>query len=100
MMSTSAAIATLLLAGPAMLGRQATAGLAERTYQVFGVPLRSGSLVPGSENDAQEYRDVHLLARLQAAGCKAVDDGDVPIPRLSSASFDSANQERARIGRL
>jgi arginase len=80
MMSTGAAIATLLLAGPAMLGRGATAGLAERTYHVFGVPLRSSSLVPGSENDAQEYRDVHRLARLQAAGCKAVDYGDVPIP--------------------
>jgi arginase len=42
--------------------------------------LRSGSLLPGNENDAQAYRDVHLLARLQAAGCKAVDDGDVAIP--------------------
>lgn len=40
MMSTGAAIATLPLAGPAMLGRQTTAGLAERTYHVFGVPLR------------------------------------------------------------
>jgi arginase len=51
-----------------------------RTYHVLGVPLRTGSLYPGNENDAQAYRDVQLLARMQAAGCKAVDDGDVPIP--------------------
>jgi arginase len=80
LMSTGAAIATQLLAGQAMLGGQMATGVAERTFHVFGVPLRSGSLLPGNENDAQAYRDVHLLARLQAAGCKAVDDGDVAIP--------------------
>lgn len=80
LMSTGAAIATRLLAGQAMLGGQMTTGVAERTFHVFGVPLRSGSLLPGNENDAQAYRDAHLLARLQAAGCKAVDDGDVAIP--------------------
>jgi arginase len=52
----------------------------QRTYHVLGVPLRSGSLYPGNENDAQAYRDVQLLARLQAAGCRAIDDGDVTIP--------------------
>jgi arginase len=52
----------------------------ERTYHVLGVPLRTGSLYPGSENDAQAYRDVQLLARLQAVGCKALDEGDVTIP--------------------
>ena len=36
----------------------------QRTYHVLGVPLRSGSLYPGNENDAQAYRDVQLLARL------------------------------------
>jgi arginase len=51
-----------------------------RTYHVLGVPLRSGSLYPGSENDAQAYRDAQLVARLRAAGCEAVDDGDVAIP--------------------
>lgn len=50
------------------------------TYHVLGVPLRTGSLYPGSENDAQAYRDAQLLARLHAAGCAAVDDGDVAIP--------------------
>jgi arginase len=53
---------------------------AERTYHILGVPLRTGSLYPGTENDAQAYRDVHLLARLQAVGCTAFDDGDVAIP--------------------
>ncbi|MGH7316400.1 MAG: arginase family protein [Candidatus Rokuibacteriota bacterium] len=54
--------------------------MANTTYHILGVPLRSGSLYPGSENDAQAYRDVRLLARLQAAGCTARDDGDVAIP--------------------
>jgi arginase len=80
LMSTGAAIASRLLAGQAILSGRMTTDVAERTFHVFGVPLRSGSLLPGNENDAQAYRDVHLLARLQAAGCKAVDDGDVAIP--------------------
>ncbi len=56
------------------------AGRGERTYHVLGVPLRTGSLFPGNENDAQAYRDAQLLQRLQAAGCAARDDGDVAIP--------------------
>lgn len=52
----------------------------ERTYHILGVPLRSGSLYPGSENDAQPFRDAHLIARLETAGCQVVDDGDVAIP--------------------
>jgi arginase len=51
-----------------------------RSYHVLGVPLRSGSLYPGSENDAQAYRDAGLISRLQRAGRHAVDDGDVAIP--------------------
>ena len=51
-----------------------------RSYHVLGVPLRTGSLYPGSENDAQAYREAGLLARLQRAGRRAVDDGDVVIP--------------------
>ena len=54
-------------------------GTAERTYRVLGVPLRSGSLYPGTENDAQAYRDAKLVARLQSAGCRVVDEGDVAI---------------------
>lgn len=50
------------------------------TYHVLGVPLRSGSLYPGSENDTQAYRDVDVVARLLRAGCAAIDEGDVAIP--------------------
>lgn len=49
-------------------------------YHFLGVPLRTGSSVPGNENDAQAYRDAQLLPRLQSAGCNALDDGDVAIP--------------------
>ena len=51
-----------------------------RTYHILGVPLRTGSLYPGTENDAQAFRDGQLLARLHAVGCNAHDDGDVAIP--------------------
>jgi arginase family enzyme len=51
-----------------------------RTVHLLGVPLRSGSLYPGNENDAQAYRDIDLVGRLQEAGCEVVDDGDVAIP--------------------
>ena len=52
----------------------------ERTYRVLGVPLRTGSLYPGSENDAQAYREAQLVTRLRAAGARVVDDGDLAIP--------------------
>jgi arginase len=58
------------------MSKQGTA----RTYHVLGVPLRTGSLYPGSENDAQAYRDAGLLGRLHAAGCRVVDEGDIAIP--------------------
>jgi arginase len=51
-----------------------------RVYRVLGVPLRSGSLYPGNENDAQAYRDGHLIDRLKSAGLEASDEGDVAIP--------------------
>jgi arginase len=51
-----------------------------RMYHLLGVPLRTGSLYPGSENDAQAYRDVHLLQRLEAVGCRVRDEGDVDLP--------------------
>ena len=52
----------------------------ERAYHILGVPFRSGSLYPGSENDAEAYRGARLLERLRAVGCNVVDDGDVAIP--------------------
>src|SRR5262249_38288669 len=47
------------------------------TFSAF--PLRTGSLYPGSENDAQAYRHAQLLTRLYAAGCRAIDEGDIGI---------------------
>lgn len=54
--------------------------MTQRTCHILGVPLRTGSLYPGSENDAKAYRDAQLLARLQAEGCNAVDEGDLAVP--------------------
>jgi arginase len=53
---------------------------AARTYRILGVPLRTGSLYPGSEDDARAYRDAELASRLIEAGCAAVDDGDLDLP--------------------
>ncbi|KAA6465119.1 hypothetical protein DYQ86_03975 [Acidobacteria bacterium AB60] len=49
-------------------------------YDVFGVPLRTGSLVPGSENDGAAFREARLVERLRAAGVLVEDQGDVAIP--------------------
>jgi arginase family enzyme len=78
--STAAAIGTQLLAGNIRSQGQITPDASARTYRLLGVPLRAGSLLPGNENDAQAYREVQLLKRLQAAGYKVIDDGDVAIP--------------------
>lgn len=78
--STAAAIGTQLLAGNIRSQGQTTPDLSSRTYHLLGVPLRAGSLLPGNENDAQAYREAQLVKRLEAAGCKTIDDGDVAIP--------------------
>jgi arginase len=52
----------------------------ETVYHVLGVPYRTGSFTPGSEHDAQPYREAGLLARLHAAGCRAIDEGDLALP--------------------
>ncbi len=49
-------------------------------YHVLGVPYRTGSLTPGSEHDAQPYRDTGFVAQLRGAGCEAIDGGDIPLP--------------------
>jgi arginase len=49
-------------------------------YVILGVPLRAGSLYPGTENDAQAYRDVDLLKHLNNSGCHAIDAGDLAVP--------------------
>ena len=51
-----------------------------RVYDIFGVPFRSGSLYPGTENDALAYREAGLIDRLKTAGIKVEDSGDIPIP--------------------
>jgi len=50
------------------------------TVRLLGVPLRSGSLFPGSENDAKGYREAGLADLLRGAGVPVVDDGDLEIP--------------------
>jgi arginase len=75
-----AALGTQLLTRLAHAGETSRSSTANNSYHVFGVPLRSGSLVPGNENDAQAYRDVQLVSRLQAVGCNVIDEGDVAIP--------------------
>jgi hypothetical protein len=73
-----------------MLGGQMITGAAERTFHVFGSSVRSGSLLPENENDAQAYRDVHLLAacRPQDAGWSTMATSRF---QLSSTSFHSAH---------
>ena len=63
----------------------------ERTDHLLGVPFRTGSLYPGSENDAQAYRDAHILRRFEAAGCRVVEEvkrsaGRGDNPRRSQAN--------------
>jgi arginase family enzyme len=50
------------------------------TVRLLGVPLRSGSLYPGSENDAKGYRDAGIVDLLRKAGNTVFDDGDLEIP--------------------
>src|SRR5579871_6893428 len=61
-------------------GRPASGGSVVETVRLLGVPLRSGSLYPGSENDAKGYRDAGLVDVLRRAGNQVVDDGDLEIP--------------------
>ena len=78
--STHAALGSMALGNVGSAATPALTASSDRSYHLLGVPLRSGSLVPGNENDAQAYRDAHLVARLQAAGCKVSDHGDVALP--------------------
>ena len=79
-MSTAAAIGAEVFALQTRGHALAMTDASPRTYRILGVPLRAGSLLPGNENDAQAYREVEFVSRLQAVGCKAIDDGDVAIP--------------------
>jgi hypothetical protein len=71
-------------------------------YHLIGVPYRTGSLTPGSEHDAQPYRDSGFVAQLQVAGCKAIDGGDIPLPsHLPIMKFRRSviGRDRASLGR-
>src|SRR4051812_36551098 len=54
--------------------------MSERTFHLLGVPLRSGSFMPGTESDAPAYREAGLLERLRDTSNRVVDDGDLAIP--------------------
>jgi arginase len=80
LIKSATSLGALPFAGQIRADEGMVSDAASLTYHILGVPLRSGSLIPGNENDAQAFRDAELLLRLREAGSKAVDDGDVPIP--------------------
>jgi arginase len=84
MQMTRRTFAGLCAALPALAGqRMEILSVHEhRVYDIFGVPLRTGSLYPGSENDALAYREAGLIERLRAAGVNVADCGDIPIPNF------------------
>ena len=67
-------------------------------YHVLGVPYRTGSLTPGSEHDAQPYRDIGFVAQLQVAGCEAIVGGDIPLPSGISSRSPICSQVRSDVG--
>jgi arginase len=84
MQMTRRTFAGICAALPALAGQrmEALSVLEQRVYNIIGVPLRTGSLYPGSENDALAYRESGLAERLRAAGVHVVDRGDLPIPNF------------------
>ena len=82
MQITRRSFAGMCAALPALAagGMQMVAQPAQRVYDIFGVPLRTGSLYPGTENDAIAYREAGIMEQFRAAGIHAVDRGDIPIP--------------------
>jgi arginase len=54
--------------------------MGETTFHILGVPLRSGSMMPGTESDAAAYRQAGLLERLRDGGWGAIDEGDLAVP--------------------
>jgi len=47
----------------------------ERIYHLLGVPVRTGSMYPGNENDAPAYRDAQLVTRLMQAAVAPLTKG-------------------------
>lgn len=60
--------------------KQVSLGVSKEAVRLLGVPLRSGSLYPGTENDAKGYRDAGLMQILHDAGIQALDDGELELP--------------------
>jgi len=61
-------------------GIEALSQTGQKIYDIFGVPLRTGSLYPGTENDAIAYREAGMMDQFRSAGIYAVDRGDISIP--------------------
>jgi hypothetical protein len=79
-----------------------------RTYHVLGVPLRTGSLHPGSENDAQEaelpaayFPHVQGVTRAEATELLAVLLKDPRVRLVEVSEYASLRDlDRRAIGRL
>ncbi len=53
-----------------------------RRIGLVGVPSSAGAHWPGQEKAPAALREAGLVARLEAAGCRAVDHGDLPRVRF------------------
>jgi arginase family enzyme len=82
MQMTRRSFAGICAALPAMAAqpREMLSMLEQRVYDVFGVPLRTGSLYPGNENDALAFREAGIMEQFERARINAVDRGNIPIP--------------------
>jgi arginase len=82
MQMTRRSFAEMCAALPALTraGINVLAESGQRVYDIFGVPLRTGSLYPGTENDAVAYREAGMIEQFRAAGIHAADRGDIPLP--------------------
>jgi arginase len=69
----------------------------ERSYHVLEVPLRTGSLYPGSENDAQAYRDVQLLPRQQPGHIPLLIGCDCSVVVGTTQALMSASRENVHV---
>jgi arginase family enzyme len=82
MQMTRRSFAGMCGALPALAGRgiEVLSQPGQRIYDIFGIPLRTGSLYPGTENDAIAYRDAGMMDQFRSAGIHVADGGDIPIP--------------------
>ena len=98
MQITRRSFAGMCAALPALAGcrhRNASAAWTS-IYDIFGVPLRTGSLYPGTENDAIAYREAGIIDQFRSAGMHAADRGDIRHSQLSPAPLHSSSKKLAR----